>query len=123
MRNRLGYIGNVCQRPANVRCARIAIIRLVTSDARKRPTAAGGPLEVPAEKPTLASAHWRPFVLAYAAAVQRMEPLASARFLAVQLHNLCRRSAAVRVGRQQTPDQHSMHNLSVVEAAGWDTRL
>jgi hypothetical protein len=35
-------------------------------------------------------------------AVQRKEPVASTRFLAVQFHELCGRSAAVRVGRQPT---------------------
>jgi hypothetical protein len=41
--------------------------------ARRRPTAAGGPIEMPAAKPTLASARRRPFVLPVcSAAAQRM---------------------------------------------------
>jgi hypothetical protein len=54
-----------------------------------RPTAAGGPLEVTAVKPTLASAHWRPFVLlAYAAALQREQRVASTRFVVACPMNL-----------------------------------
>jgi hypothetical protein len=43
------------------------------------------------------SSDWR-----RATAMQRKEPVASTRFLAVQFQELCGRSAAVRVGRQPT---------------------